>query len=153
AELSRSLVSAFPVLGALRGSTSLEPAAGDGIEVRREAQLAFAAVLRRLAVIRPIILWIDDLQWADYESLLFLEAVVAHAGAAPLFAVLSRRSIALPWPDREAWLAGFERISLGPLSDDAARALLDAHTAQRPLTEAAVARAMQEGRGNAFLLE
>ena len=153
AELPGALVSAFPVLGALDGAVRRAPAVGDAIEVRREAQLAFAAVLGRLAGIRPVVLWIDDLQWADYESLLFLEAMIAHAGAAPLLAVLSRRPIPLPWREREDWLAGFPRVALGPLSDDAARALLAAHTARHPMTDAAIARALEDGRGNAFLLE
>src|SRR5213078_1218614 len=45
------------------------------------------------------------------------------------------------------------RVALGPLSDDAARALLAAHTARHPMTDAAIARALEDGRGNAFLLE
>jgi predicted ATPase len=114
----RSLVRAFPVLGVLGGAGAGDDVpGGDGSELRCEAQLAFAGLLRRLAAIRPVILWIDDLQWADHESLLFLEAAIAGTGSARLMVVLCRRSGALPWPDREAWLAGFARIALAPLDD------------------------------------
>ncbi|HEX7842489.1 MAG TPA: protein kinase, partial [Kofleriaceae bacterium] len=148
------LVRSFPVLGMLSVALTSDDRPGtEGSEVRREAQLAFAAVLRRLAEIQPVVLWIDDLQWADYESLLFLEAAVAHAGAGRLLVVLGRRSAALAWPDRETWLAGFRRIALGPLDEAAARALLGAHTARQPMTDGQIARMMQEAGGNAFLLE
>jgi tetratricopeptide (TPR) repeat protein len=156
-DISPELVRAFPVLGDLgdrkRAGASEDVPSGDGVEVRREAQLAFARVLRRLAGIRPVLLWIDDLQWADYESTLFVEAAVANPGAARLFVVLARQPGALPWQDREAWLRTFPRISIGPLDDGASRALLGAHAARHPMTEAAIAGAMREARGNAFLLE
>jgi hypothetical protein len=150
---TRELVRAFPVLGRLTPARAGDDPGGDGAEARREAQLAFARVLRQLAVIRPVVLWIDDVQWADHESMLFLEDAVAHAGPAPLCVLLARRPIALPWPDRERWLAAATRIALGPLDDDAARALLGAHAADGVIPEDAIARAMREARGNAFLLE
>jgi hypothetical protein len=153
-DLPPSLVRTFPVLGALGPPAAAGPPPGsDGTELRREAQRALAAVLRRLAALRPVVLWIDDMQWADHESMVFLEAAIEDAGDARLCVVLGRRSAALPWPEREAWLAGFERIALRPLGDAAARALLGAHTAGQPMSDAAIARALDECRGNAFLLE
>jgi eukaryotic-like serine/threonine-protein kinase len=152
-DVSRELVRAFPVLGGIGAAPASAELPGDGADGRREAQLALARVLCRLAERRPVVLWIDDLQWADYESTLFLEAAVSGASAARLLVVLARRPIALPWPDREAWLDAAARIRLRPLDDEAARALLAAHAARHAMTEAAVAGAMREARGNAFLLE
>src|SRR5262249_59648074 len=91
----------FRVRGARGPAGAGEPPGGDAIEARREAQLALAAVLRRLSELRPVVLWIDDLQWADYESMLFLEAAIAGAATARILVVLGPPSTALPSPDRD----------------------------------------------------
>src|SRR5262249_26913947 len=90
----------------------------------------FYAVLqriRRAAANQPLLLALDDLHWADQDSLACLHLLCRRAPALPLAIVATAR----PWPDpalRAAeqlaahGLAGVQRLA--PLSDPAARDLL-----------------------------
>jgi predicted Ser/Thr protein kinase len=147
-QISPSLVRSFPVLASLR-SVGAEPDARlEALEARRDAQGSLARVLRALASTAPLIVWIDDIQWADYESLLFVRSALDRHDAPVLF-VLSRRPGLLPWPDHESWLASAARVELAPLDASAAMELLRA----RALDPAPSSRALEEAAGNAFLIE
>jgi eukaryotic-like serine/threonine-protein kinase len=83
----------FPVLShvpaiakARRDQLSADPTAR-----RLEAFAALAELLGKLAVDRPVVLFIDDLQWADAESFRLLKALVEHRERPPLLVVATIR--------------------------------------------------------------
>jgi hypothetical protein len=91
------LVQAFPVLGKVSTLSRL-PADDvlDPVELRMRAFTALRELLGRLAERRPVVVWIDDLQWAGADSLELLAWVMARPEAPPLLLVLTSR------PPREA---------------------------------------------------
>jgi serine/threonine protein kinase len=83
----------FPVLRGVRAITS---ASRRGISAeptaqRLEAFAAMVSLLARLADERPVVLTIDDLQWADSESFRLLEALVQASDPPNLLIVASVR--------------------------------------------------------------
>jgi tRNA A-37 threonylcarbamoyl transferase component Bud32 len=154
ARIPPTLARSFPVLASLDAARLQQAPAGmDALEARHEAQSAFASLVRSLCTRRPVALWIDDLQWADQESLVFLRGAIEQAQGARLLVALTRRPGPLPWPDHEAWLAVADRLSLGPLDDSSAQRLLRRHAGRETLSDSVESRALREAGGNAFLLE
>jgi DNA-binding CsgD family transcriptional regulator len=90
----------------------------------------FYAALRRIrqaATERPLLLALDDLHWADPDSLTFLHLLCRRAPTLPLAVVATAR----PWPESALRVAeqlaanGLASIQrLAPLTDQAARDLL-----------------------------
>jgi serine/threonine protein kinase len=129
-------------------------------EVRRRAFAALADLLARLADRRPLVLYIDDLQWSDADSLAFLEDLLRLADPAPLLLVASFRSEeieAKPFLKSLLARAGGERrraLQVGSLTPPAARdlalSLLSPETAVSPDFVETVVR---EAAGSPFLVE
>jgi serine/threonine protein kinase len=124
----------FPVL---RRLTLIEheryavPPLRDAKELRNRAFVAFSELLVRVARIRPLVIFIDDLQWADRDSFALLRALMQQPGAAALLLILTCRPIADGSLGNTKFLLreieeqpGVELISLGPLSGDSIRALV-----------------------------
>ncbi len=91
AELAR----VFPALGAVPAIAARQDPA-DGVEVsvielRRRAVAAVRELLVSLAAVRPLVLQIDDLQWADPDSAALLISIVDAAIPGLLVAVTFRR--------------------------------------------------------------
>jgi serine/threonine protein kinase len=132
-----ALTRLFPVLRRVRGVAGQEPRAADSPdphESRRRALAALRHVLKRLGEQRPVVLFIDDLQWGDLDSAPFLVDLVHHADAPPVLLVTAvRREDADASPLlrllRDPPLAAgaapgdLREIALGPLTPEEAEAL------------------------------
>ncbi|WP_437752600.1 serine/threonine-protein kinase [Sorangium sp. So ce1389] len=130
-----ALLRIFPVLGRV---PALAAAAGppptiEPQELRRHAVEAMRDLFRRLAAQRRLILWIDDLQWGDADSVLLLRELLRPDDAPPhLLLLLSyqsedvRRSLMLEALDgvlRELPAGSARTLVVGPLEASLAREL------------------------------
>jgi len=90
------LARAFPVLERLPAVRSLlaqsPPPLGDAARERTRAKLALQELLSRVAAHRPLVLWIDDLQWGDLDSVHILRSWLELPESLPILFVFSYRS-------------------------------------------------------------
>ncbi len=135
----------------------------DPIQVRREAYDALRELLRRLATERPVVMVVDDLQWGDAESALALQELLQQPGQPGVLLIATFRTddIAL-----DAFIGSLverarnadpaldvREIELGPLSDNASRALAARLLASRPGRNDEIDTIVAESRGVPFLVE
>ena len=129
------LVRLFPVLGRVPGleRASLAPAdAENRAESRGRAFEALRSLLVRLSASRPVILVLDDLQWADAESHVLLRAILAPPAPPPIAVVATARPELLSAIDAQPdgavarALAGFARVDVSGLGEGETVALVDA---------------------------
>ncbi|APR85069.1 large transcriptional regulator [Minicystis rosea] len=124
----------FPALRRVPSIDAAPALAGelDAHEVRRRASAALRALLRRIAG-KALVLWVDDLQWADADSTALLLDLVTAPDAPSVLLVTSYRSVV---PSAIALVAALlqrmmrgeptgdvREILVGPLSSQEARAL------------------------------
>ena len=136
-----ALCQLFPVLGRVRALADNADAAGamDPQVVRQIGMDAFAKVLSGIAGRRPLVVWIDDVQWSDDESAAVLARFLHSGRDARGLVLLSYR------PEAEgvsAMLAlagespeqgeGACRIDLPPLDARAARRFVDELVGSEP---------------------
>ncbi len=154
----RALVQLFPVLGAALGDCNRTPLAMDPREVRRRAVEALGRLLGALAQRRPLVLFIDDLQWGDATS----AELLAQLGVHPIPLLLMGTCRAEEWSG-SVFLESFDRsehrfgepavVELSPLAEDHCRrlasVLLD-HDEAEPELIAAIAR---ESGGSPLFVE
>jgi tetratricopeptide (TPR) repeat protein len=84
----------FPVLyrvEAIAGAPDRK-AAQDPVELLRRAVRALREILSSLAKLRPVVLFIDDLQWGDTDSAALLAALLEPPSPPPLLLLTSHRS-------------------------------------------------------------
>jgi len=108
-------------------------------EVRVQAFQSLRELLVRLTDRRPVVLILDDIQWADEDSIKLLRALVQPPDPPPLLLVLSMRTSG---EDAEATeqVAHFHRLlperprewRLGPLSEEASRELVEELMSEDP---------------------
>ncbi|KMO94194.1 hypothetical protein ACS04_30945 [Streptomyces roseus] len=65
------------------------PSEGPGAPSRVEAMQAFCAELRELSLDCPVVLCVDDVQYADRESLQYVRYLARHARSAPVLVVVA----------------------------------------------------------------
>lgn len=126
-----SLVTLFPALGRVTGPLSRDEIRSGG-ERRRRGVDALRALLGRVASHQPTVLLVDDMQWADADSLALLRLLLAPPAAPPVLLVLgvrsdlvsgSLRGELLPDDASEHW-PHWTDLSLGPLPPEDTRALV-----------------------------
>lgn len=110
------------VLNYLLGIEEARPRDIEPEQLQRQITLAARALLERRLMRQPLMVVVDDLQWADAASVDLLGELVDQLADRPLMLLVSQR------PDARALRcvrAQQSTIELGPLGADDARALVD----------------------------
>jgi predicted ATPase len=148
------LAAVFPVLKRVpvvgKATTGDRPV-GNASALREQAFGEFERLLRELSVRLPVVLFVDDLQWADRDSQALLQRALL-GGAACLFVATMRPGAP---PDAVPLAAQAERIALGGLSADESRTLWNALSSGAAQTSASEDRrdaAMREAAGHPLFL-
>ncbi len=144
----RLLPRVFPVLARVE-AISQSPARTpilDGEELRTRAFDALRELLARLAERRPVVLVIDDFQWADADSRLLLSELARRPESPALLLLLTARSSVrdLPWPTTE--------IQLGPLDREDAVTLAQVLCRRAQVRQSAFSVAL-EARGHPLYID
>jgi len=139
---------------AARGETA------DLITLRRQAFAALREVLTRLATRQPLIIYIDDLQWADPDSIFLLEDLLRPPNAPPLLLITCFRTEEIEAkPFLKALLQrtaveSCREIVVNSLSTAEARELAQViHKRAGVHSEMIVDSIVREANGNPFLIE
>ena len=116
-----ALLQLFPALAPVlrEGAPPAKGASADPQEVTRSAVRGLAALLALLAGEGGAILWVDDLHWADADSLRLLRLVLAALRPLPVLALLSARASVL----ESSPGIPVETLELGSLGEPAATEL------------------------------
>jgi len=123
----------FPVLARVEAvvqAPRAQPVVRDPHELRKRVFGAIRELLTRLADTRPLIVVIDDLQWAGQDSQILFSDLLRPPDAPPMLLIASSRSAELPGIEasaapalRETRLGKVLDIPIGPLPDEDARTL------------------------------
>jgi len=158
-----ALARVFPVMlqvDAVFDARSAQPETIDPFTLRRQAFGALRELLAHVAHQKPLVIYIDDLQWADADSMFLLEDLLLPPDAPPLLLITSFRSEDIeekPFLKQLLMQTGTEtsrELFVGPLGTAEARELtqslfLAAKIAGEPFLDSIV----QEAAGSPFLLE
>ncbi len=140
--------------------TSLRPLLGlapedVGMQDRRAELFAgWRMFLEGLAARRPLVVVIDDLQWADDGLLDFVDGLVDLVEGVPLFVVCCARPELLE--RRPDWGGGKRNaltVSLGPLSVEETEHLVESLLGRDPADEDLRARVVERAAGNPLYAE
>jgi eukaryotic-like serine/threonine-protein kinase len=132
------------------------------LQLRRRAEEGFRSLLGNVASQRPLVIWIDDLQWGDLDSTQVLQDWLKTPADAPMLLLLSYRSdeittstclSTLLSPEaRNAQLTEQHELELRPLKDSDVHALcwkrLGGHASS---LAPVVAQIVRDAKGNPFL--
>lgn len=129
----------------------------DPVVLRQRGFMALRELLTRIAARQPLIVYIDDLHWADTDSAVLLEELLRqpHAPALLVIACLRTEEL-LSKPFLRALVDGASSstvLPLEPMTDDEARVLLaSAATLDAPSSADEWLQITRDAGGNPFLL-
>ncbi len=158
-----ALVRLFPVLLRVEamGDRPLPRREGDARRERARSFHAFRELLGRLCMRSPVVVFLDDLQWGDADSISLLADLTAEPDPPPLMLVMTERGVdGGPSPVfsalMNAWTSVTDRapireIALDRLSTVDCRALVASQLGLPPRS-GIVAKLADESGGNAFFL-
>ena len=155
---ARYLAALFPVLNRVEviadAGAGAKPLVATSPAVREHALAELEQLLGAMARDAPLVVFLDDLQWADADSLAFLARVLGRGEArAPWLFVATLRADAAPSPELRALRTSAETIRLHGLSDSEARELVAALWRPRPgETEPSEAPLVREAEGHPLFL-
>jgi serine/threonine protein kinase/tetratricopeptide (TPR) repeat protein len=157
-----ALARLFPVLRRVPSVAAMDDDRTDSLpEVRRRALAALRALLADLSRTRPVVIYIDDVQWGDSDSATLLMDLVHPPDAPPLLLLMTQRDNepqqgAFLTETRAHWPVGTEvrEVTVGPLEHAEAQQLALALFESADAIGQRVARAAaRESRGSPFLVE
>jgi class 3 adenylate cyclase/tetratricopeptide (TPR) repeat protein len=124
-----------------------------GTEAPEETFWATRRLLEHLAQARPLILALDDLQWADETFLDLIEYLAGWTGDAPLLTLCLARPELLE--RRPSWLVGPDSTSirLEPLSQEESEELLDVLRGDAEVSPDVLAAIAAAAEGNPLFVE
>ena len=161
-EHAPALACLFPVLKRVPSFAELqEQAVDDAQGVRHKAFGALRGLLGSLARRRPLVLYIDDVQWGDLDSVALLREVMRPPKAPPLLLLLTYREEAaatspfmIEMNDRWPLAADLRDVSVGPLdARDAQRLAIERIGASDEFAQRTARAVAREAGGNPFLVE
>ncbi len=120
----------------------------DAAERPRAIAKAARLMLGIAAAQKPLVVWLDALQWADGPSLALIAALISGADEVPLLAVLSTR----PDPDAEHVLGELPHVEVEELSDPDRRALIRARFEGASVPADVENAIVERAGGNPFFL-
>ncbi len=130
----------------------------DALELRKRAFGALRDLLANIARLRPVVICIDDLQWADVDSIGLWDELMRPPTAPPLLLVASFRSeqerdhpLLAPLLAR-AGTPGCRDVPVGPLSPDEA-AFLTRQLLGTCNDDLVVSSIVEESAGSPFVVE
>ncbi|MBA3464333.1 MAG: AAA family ATPase [Deltaproteobacteria bacterium] len=147
---ARTLVDLIPgleqILGPLPPAPDLPPAA-----MQNRLHHLIRAFLG--AFDHPVVLFLDDLQWADDASVALVESILANSGQVPVLLIIAYREHHAALDRLRATRARIQDIHLAALDHDAVCTLLRDTLHADPLAcEQLAALAMSKTAGNAFFV-
>ncbi len=158
----RALARLFPVLRRVAAIDRLpDEAVADPLQVRRRAFVALRELLRELSQRRPLVVYVDDVQWGDADSASLVLELVRPPRTPPLLLILTLREeesetspFLTEFRDRWPALAEARDLLVGPLdlgdaTDLALKSIGDGDDSLRKTAEGMA----RESRGSAFLIQ
>src|SRR5262249_35436966 len=151
-ETSREAQTALQVVGMLLGARAAAPAAEVDAETRRQTLLhVLGRVEQRLEAGRPLVLFGEDVHWADQDSQELFAALLRIATPRPILGIMTSR------PDlriqRLAKELGTEIVLLDEMADGGRREMLAERLVPGPDVDELIERIAARCGGNAFFIQ
>ena len=124
------------VLSCLLGMTALHPQEIEPAQLQRQITLGGRALIDRRLAQQPLMIVVDDLQWADAASVELLGRIADQLADRPLMLLLTQRAETQAWPGARV---ARSVIRLGALPGADARTLVDALLGGAPDADTALA--------------